>query len=196
MRAESTATRRRILDVTWKLMEKNVGRGVRMSDIAKEAGVSRQAVYLHFKSRAELLIATTRYVDEVKGVDARLAKTLNVESGREHLSAWIEFWGDHAPEIHGIARALMADLDTDDAAAAAWQDRMQAVRRGCKGVIEHLDRDGALAPAWTVATATDLLAAMLSVRQWEQLTIESGWSREEYVKRLDLQAFRTFVVER
>ena len=53
-------------------MEQRHGLGVSMGDIAKAAGISRQAVYLHFASRTELMIATTNYVDEVKGLNERL----------------------------------------------------------------------------------------------------------------------------
>jgi AcrR family transcriptional regulator len=57
--------------VAWRLMEERRGRGVRMRDIAEAAGVSRQAVYDHFGTRAKLLVATTHYVDEVRGLEER-----------------------------------------------------------------------------------------------------------------------------
>jgi AcrR family transcriptional regulator len=75
MSSNNIETRTRILDAAWKLLETGQGSGVRMSDIAKTAGISRQAVYLHFPTRAELLIATTRHLDVVKDVDARLMAT-------------------------------------------------------------------------------------------------------------------------
>ena len=67
-------TRRKILDTAWKLLEAG-GRPTRMSDFARAAGISRQALYLHFPSRAELLVAVTRHVDQVKDIDARLAES-------------------------------------------------------------------------------------------------------------------------
>ena len=51
----------RILDAALALLRE--GGPVRMSDIAKAAGVSRQAVYLHFPTRAQLLIAAARRLD-------------------------------------------------------------------------------------------------------------------------------------
>ena len=63
-------TRTRILAATLQLMEQRRGQGVRMSDIAGAAGVSRQAVYLHFGSRTELMVAATHYGDEVHGQPA------------------------------------------------------------------------------------------------------------------------------
>ncbi|MCA9734998.1 helix-turn-helix transcriptional regulator, partial [candidate division KSB1 bacterium] len=72
MSSKNKDTRTRILEVTWHLMEQQRGQGVRLADVAAAAGVSRQAVYLHFGSRTELMIATTAYVDEVKGLNDRL----------------------------------------------------------------------------------------------------------------------------
>ena len=65
-------TRKKILNSTLDLLEAGDPHRVRMSDIAKAAGVSRQAVYLHFPSRAELLIAATYLLDDRKGVEERL----------------------------------------------------------------------------------------------------------------------------
>ena len=56
------------------MMEERVGRNVRMGDVAKRAGVSRQAVYDHFGSRAELMVATVRYGDGVLGLNGRLRR--------------------------------------------------------------------------------------------------------------------------
>ncbi len=195
MTKEQNETRTTILNSAWALMKRGSGKGIRMSDIAKAANVSRQAVYLHFSSRAELLIAVTRHIDEINNVDERMHEVLQSENGREHLRLWIEFWGNHLPKIHSVARMLMADRYTDEAAEAAWLDRMAAVRHGCNAAIKHLQKDGALAKGWSVKSATDMLASMLSVAQWEQLTQESGWSNKEYIKRMDAIAAQTFAMD-
>src|SRR5918996_5485583 len=108
-------TRTRILEATWRLMVGRDGRGVRMRDVAEEAGVSRQAVYDHFGSRADLMVATVRHGDEVLGLDGRLRRYRAATGGIERLGAIIEFWGNYVPEIHGIARALLGAPGTDEA---------------------------------------------------------------------------------
>ena len=193
MSRETNETRTRILDAAWKLLEASRGSGVRMSDIAKAAGISRQAVYLHFPTRAELLIATTRHLDEVKGVDARLAASRNAATGRERLDAFIEAWGDYIPEINGVAKALLAMKDTDEAARLAWADRMEAVRDGCQAAVAALKNDGLLSPRHSVKEATDILWSLLSVQTWEQLTDECGWSQRHYVKSMKGLAKKTLV---
>ena len=59
-------TRIRIMEAAARLLEQHQGQGVRMSDVAREAGLSRQAVYLHFGNRANLLVETARYGDVVE----------------------------------------------------------------------------------------------------------------------------------
>nr|GGH92940.1 hypothetical protein GCM10011355_03610 [Aquisalinus luteolus] len=163
------------------MLEASPHKAVRVGDIAKEAGISRQALYLHYPTRAELLIATARYIDEVKNIDERLAAS-RAATGINRLDAFIEAWGGYIPEIYGIGRAFMAMMDTDEAARAAWGDRMQAVRHGCAAAIRALKEAGALNPDYSETAATDILWTLLSVRNWEQLTIDCGWSQADYVE--------------
>jgi len=193
MSSEIIETRTRILEATVRMLEEHGGRGVRMADIAQAAGISRQAVYLHFASRTELLVAATRYLDDVLDVDARLAPSRAAKSGVERLALYIECWGHYIPEIYGVAKALLLAQDTDEAAAAAWRDRMLAMRDGCRAAIDALHSDGTLASEWTPKIATDALWTMLLVPNWEHLTVECGWSTQEYVRWMQLVARQTFV---
>ncbi len=195
MSSEILSTRDRILEAAWKQLEINQGTGVRMGDIARQAGISRQALYLHFSKRAELLIATTRYIDEVKGVDARLAASRGAATGVERLDAYIEAWGNYIPEIYAVARALLAMRETDAAAAAAWTDRMQAMRHGCEAAIAALQRDNMLSAEHSLEDAVDILWTLLSVRTWEELTIDCGWPQRKYVATTKAIATRLLVAD-
>ena len=195
MSSEDLETRTRILVATVGMLEEHGGRGVRMGDIAKAAGISRQAVYLHFASRTELLVAATKYLDELLDVDRRLAPSRAAKSGVERLALYIEAWGNYIPEIYGVAKALLLMQDNDEAAAAAWKDRMLAMRDGCRAAINALHADGTLAPEWTPKRAADALWTMLLVPNWENLTGECGWSTKQYVRWMKVLASRTFVEE-
>jgi hypothetical protein len=70
---------------------------------------------------------------------------------------------------------------------------MGAVRESCREAIEALDRDGMLAPEWSREEAVDLMWTMLSIRNWEQLTIECGWAQDRYVDRMQKILKRAFV---
>lgn len=196
MSSEGIDTRTRILEATVRTLEESGGRGVRMGDIAKETGISRQAVYLHFASRTDLLVAATRYLDEKLDVNRRLAPSRAATSGVERLRLYVECWGNYIPEIYGVAKALMMARDTDEAAAAAWQDRMLAMRDGCRAAIDALHADGTLVAGWTRPKATDALWTMLLVPNWENLTMACGWSTKQYVRRMQAIAERAFVADR
>jgi len=195
MSSENIETRARILEATVKMLEGGEGRGVRMGDIAAAAGISRQAVYLHFTSRTELLVAAVKHLDEVLESDRRLAPSRAATSGVKRLELYIESWGRYIPQIYRVAKGLMLAQDTDEAAAAAWKDRMLAMRDGCRAAIEALHADGSLAPEWTPRRATDALWTMLLVPNWENLTIECGWSAQQYIRWMKTLAKRTFVEE-
>ena len=125
MSSKKKSTREKILAASLELLETGQGNSVRMSDIAAKVGISRQALYLHFRTRGDLLIATTHYVDELHGGDARLVPSRTAKTGIERLAAFIDAWSDFLPEIYGIGKALLAMRDTDPEAAAAWDTRMQ-----------------------------------------------------------------------
>lgn len=182
MSSKNSLTRNRILKSTWKLLEDGTNTAVRMSDIAKSAGISRQALYLHFPNRAELLVATTHYLDQIYDSDARLAASRNASTGAERLTSFIDAWGNYIPKIHGVAKALMVMQETDPEAASAWSQRMQDVRSGCQAAVQALKSDGALTQDLTIRRATDMLWTLLSVRNWEQLRLECGWSQAQYIR--------------
>jgi len=194
MSSKDRETRTRILDAALHLLIERGGKGVRMGDIAKQTGISRQAVYLHFASRADLLEATTRYLDEESDIDGRLAASRAAKTGEERLEAYIAAWSDYLPVIYPAAKALLLAKGSDEAAAAAWADRMAAMRDGCRAAIEALAADGRLSSEWPVRRAIDALWALLSVETWEQLTVTCGWTGEEYRRWMHLLARRTFVL--
>jgi len=193
MSSKESKTRTKILDATWRLMEKQRGKGVRMSDIAKKAGVSRQAVYLHFDSRVELMSATTKHIDEVLGLDERFARVQGAKNAGEALEFFIEVWGNYIPEIYGISKALLAVRDEDEAAAAAWDECMECLRSASDEIVDGLDREGVLSARWDKEEAGELLFSMLSVQNWEQLTLGCGWTQAGYVEGMTLMLRRTLV---
>ena len=193
MSSKSPDTRTRILMAALHLLEAGQGNDVRMVDIAKKAAISRQALYLHFRTRTELLIATTHYLDDMKGSEARLVPSRTAKSGIERLDAFVEAWGNYIPDIYGIARALLAMKDTDKEAAAAWDARMRDMREGCEAAVKALQADGMLSSAQAPGEATDILWTILSVRNWEHLTVHCGWSQKKYLKAIKSLTRRLFV---
>lgn len=153
----------------------------RMSDIAKTAGISRQAIYLHFPNRTDLFIATTKYQDAVFAVEERLAESRAAQTGEARLIAFATAWGNYIPLIYGVAKTLMVMRATDPDAARAWDERMEDMREGCAAAVAALVRDGALTDTMTPQEATDFMWSQLSISQWELLTRDCGWSQARYL---------------
>jgi AcrR family transcriptional regulator len=174
-------------------MEQKHGQAVRVQDIANATGISRQAVYLHFPSRAGLLAATTHYLDEVLCPPDRLQAFCAATSGVEKLDGYLDFWCNYIPEIYGLAKSLIVLAEVDEAALAAWDERMQDVRDSCREVVTQLAKEGNLALQWTEEQAVDLMWASLAVENWEKLTLQSGWSQTQYVAGMK-QSLRLMLV--
>ncbi|MEO1139670.1 MAG: TetR/AcrR family transcriptional regulator [Pseudomonadota bacterium] len=194
MSSEKNPTRIRILKAAWEMLDSNPGVAARMSDIAKKAGVSRQALYLHFPNRTELFIETTKYQDEVFGVQDMLVASRTAPDGLARLDAYVECWGNYIPKIFGVAKTLIVMKETDEDADRAWSDRMGDMREGCAAAVAALARDGALKPNWTEETATDFLWVLISVANWELLTRACGWSQEAYLAQIKATA-RTMLTQ-
>lgn len=189
MSREKNETRQKILDSTLKLLEKSSGgKEVRMSDIAKEAGISRQAVYLHFPTRADLLIAVTYRLDEIYDAAGRLIKPAQAKTGALRLDAYIEAWLGYLPLIYGVVKAMMDMRDDDEAANEAYDLRMQHIRNACETTILVLKDDKQLQSHLTVEVATDILWTLLSIPVWEQYRFKCGWTAQECIQRTQINA--------
>ena len=184
MSSDPIDTRTKILEGALALLEAQPEKLPRMTDFAKRAGISRQAVYLHFTNRLELLVAATKLQDQQNRIDDRLAASRTASSGKDRLDAFVTAWGSYIPIIYPVARALIAISDTDEEARAAWEDRMQDMREGCAAAVQALRADCTLPDVIDAEQATDFLWTLLSVRNWEQLTQTCGWSQECYLDTL------------
>ncbi len=177
-------TRAKILNAARNLLEEKQGIGVRMGDIAKAAKVSRQALYLHFDSKTALVSATRDYVDQIHKVDAQIARITALETADLRLSAYVTFWAEYLPKIYGLARALYASRELDEASGAAWDECMVAHFAMCQKIANDMGQENRLAQGWGTLEAAQMMFNLLSFPMWEALAIHSGWSADAYVKRM------------
>ena len=176
-------TRVRILDAALAALEDNP-REVNMRRVAQLAGLSRQAVYLHFANRAALLIAAARHVDERFDLQYRFEPVVTAATAEQLLARYAEFLASYNPLLYGVVRAADAARRGDPAVAAAWTDRLRNRRRGSYRVATRLAAWGRLAPAWTPRTAGDWLTAQASVKVWEELVLDLGWSSGRFTETM------------
>jgi AcrR family transcriptional regulator len=189
-----TDTRERILAATWKLMEEAKDLQVRIADIAAAAGVSRQAVYLHFGNRANLLLAAVQYRDMTSPTGA-IKRAAEEEPIPEALANFVAAWFAHIPRIQPVAGLLAAASQIDPEARVAWDDRMALLRRLSLALAQRLSDGGALRPEWTVQQAADWIWHRTHLDGWRHLVAERDWDAAEYGRRVSASLARDLLKE-
>ncbi len=180
MSSGDPATRARILLAARELLEKTPGTPVSMGQIARHAGLSRQALYLHFADRAGLFVEVSRMADAAARTPERQRRVDQAPTARDALREAIALQATLKPELRGIATALDVLRRTDPAAGAAWKEREHARLQRCETVATRLHAEGDLAAVWDVPTAARLLWAATSQRVWDDLVVDQGWSTSQY----------------
>jgi AcrR family transcriptional regulator len=184
-RTKPDATRDRLLEAAARLIVERGYYHVGMDEIARSAGVSRQAVYQgHFRSKAELLLALVARLDELADVPHKVGRLREARDGVEALDIAIEVVTSIEREIHDGARVFDAARMADPAFETAWQDRMRLRRGFSEMAVRRLAAEGRLADGWGVDEASDYVWATLGTWTYQALIVERGWSHERYVEKL------------
>jgi AcrR family transcriptional regulator len=177
-------SRTQILDAALALITKRGEAGLTMAEIGKAARVSRQAVYLNFADRGDLLLALVRYIDERRGLKQELQKLIDAPTGLAALRELVSLQTRMNPGVWAIARALDAVRRTDAAVERSWQDRLKSRLEGCRAVVARLARDGVLRKDLPVNAAADILWSVTSLGAWEDLVLQRRWRAAEYEERI------------
>jgi AcrR family transcriptional regulator len=184
-RAKSDDTRERLLDAATRLIVERGYHQVGMDEIARVAGVSRQAVYQgQFRNKAELLLALLARADELADVPRRVGRMREAHDGVQALEIAVEVVTSIERDIHDCARVFDAARTADPAFETAWQDRMRLRRGFSRAAVHRLEAEGRLADGWTAEEAGDYLWAALSTSTYQALVVERGWSEERYMEML------------
>jgi len=186
-------SRSRILDAAWRLIASRRRATVTLAEIGRAAGVSRQAVHLHFGNRAGLLVAMVRHRDQASPIVRAFAVIAVQEDARRALEAYLRNWCRYIPEILPVARALQAAAITDPSAREAWEDRMDRLRRGLRRMIARLHDEGLLESGWRVREAAEWCWSEIHLDNWQHMVAESGWSPTRYTDRLVRTVFAVLV---
>src|SRR5476649_1239166 len=120
-----------------------------MGEVAAKAGLSRQAVYLHFPNRSALLAALS------EGFAAAAARVpADAPSARAGLTALVAWLAEEHPRAWPLARRL--GENPGDAS------RLIA----CRKLAERFREEGALSPHLSPAAAADLLFTLTALSVW------------------------------
>lgn len=176
------STRERILSAAWQVARERGSVQFTLAEVAARAGVSRQALYLHFDNRPGLLVEMARRVDHTSGFVGRIAAARRrpaLQGFRQVLRLWYE----HLEEILPVARALEAAAITADEGAKAYHDRMRAWHDTLGICVDALADAALLRREWSVDQATDWVWARTHPAGYEYLVRQRHWPARTVTER-------------
>lgn len=179
MSSKTSDTRQRILVAARSLIEER-GYDVGLGEIGKRAGISRQAVYLHFSSKAQLLTELVTWVEQQADLGTLLAPVRAAKTGEEALRALIDAGAAFEPQIHTLARATEYARDYDPTINAIVADRMQSRFDGMRAVVVRIAAEDRLADGWDIDTAAAFVWALTAPATFHLLVVERGWTPQDW----------------
>jgi AcrR family transcriptional regulator len=178
------STRELLLDAAASLLVEPGDDELSLGRVAQRAGVSRQALYLHFASRAALIIATVEHINQSLGLEDRIRAIRQAADGSaalEHAMSTICWHNDRAgPALMALGRLIASDPE----AAAAWQGRGAGRRSLLLEVTKRLGQEGKLRDGLDAAAAADLLSAIAHPVLLHELVTRRRWSRRRATAEL------------
>ncbi len=174
-------TRTQILEAARALFEELGYYGAGLEAVAKKAGVSRQAIYLHFPSKAELLTALHLHVFDTDVVPA-LARhpVTDAMPALDVLDATITADVEIVAQVWRIHESLMLARRQHPEVEQTLRPREEEHYDGLIDVGRRLEREGALPPTMPVGLFADMLWGLMNIGTFRNLVIERGWSLDQY----------------
>jgi AcrR family transcriptional regulator len=155
--------------------------GAGLEAVAKKAGVSRQAIYLYFPSKVELLAALHLHVFDTDVLPAlRLHPTTDAMTALEVLDATIAADVEIVARVWRIHESLTLARRQHPEVDQTLIPREEEHYDGLLDVGRRLEREGALPPTMTVGLFADMLWGLMNLGTFRNLVIERKWSLDQY----------------
>ncbi|MFL5884321.1 MAG: TetR/AcrR family transcriptional regulator [Thermoleophilaceae bacterium] len=191
--ARSRRTRSLLLSAARAILEEDGFEALTMSAVAVRSGVTRRAVYLHFGSRAELVGGLFDHVAAEEGLEQSVGRVWDAPDAAGALDEWARHLARYHTRLLAVDRAVER-VRRQDRDAARHRDRVvRAKLANCRRLAQRLADEAVLAEPWTMATATDMLFALISSDVIEGLTVDRRWSRQKLGDHLSLLLRSTFI---
>jgi AcrR family transcriptional regulator len=168
-----------ILDAARELFETHGYHAVGLEAVATKAGVSRQAIYLHFDSKAALLQALHERINDLDVVPV-MTTVWKAPGALAGLAAFVAATTATASKIVGIYTALDAASRTDPQVAASMKLGHQRRYADCLRMATWLDTEGLLAAGITRGHAADVIWAIANIPTFTLLIRDRHWPQTRW----------------
>ncbi|GAY14264.1 TetR/AcrR family transcriptional regulator [Mycobacterium sp. shizuoka-1] len=142
MSRPSSGTRERIQDVARELFGQKGVQRTSLQDIADRLGITKPALYYHFKSREDLVRSILQpLIDEGERFVAEQEARTDPATPRELLEGYFDFHYRHRADLMLVITELttLADLGLIDT-LLAWRERLCALVFGPRPTLEQSAR--------------------------------------------------------
>jgi AcrR family transcriptional regulator len=174
-------TRTQILEAARGLFEELGYYGAGLGAVATKAGVSRQAIYLHFPSKAELLTALHLHIFATDVAPAMERHPLTDEmTALDALDATIAIDVVVASKVWRIHEALTTARRQHPEVEETLRPREEERYGQLLDLGHRLKREGELPPKVRPGMFADMLWGLVSVGTYTSLVNERGWSLGRY----------------
>lgn len=175
-------TRDRIVAAARSLMSERGWAGTTVQAIAEEAGVAPQTVYASFGNKPSIL----KGMRETMIRDARITELMDEAAGEPRASRRLELWAklvrqqmETSYDVIAIHReAARSDASVAEAYRRVLDNRARVFAEFVAGLGDQL------AAGLDAKAATDLLWAFSNEGLWQELTMERGWSPQDFERWL------------
>ena len=174
-------TRIQILEAARTVFEELGYYDAGLGAVARKAGVSRQAIYLHFPSKAELLTALHLHIfatDVVPAIERH--PNTDAVSALAALDAMIAVDVEVVSKVWRIHEALQMARRQHPEVEETLRPREEEHHGELLDLGRRLKREGALPRNIRVGLFADMLWGLMSVGTYRSLVIERGWSLDQY----------------
>jgi AcrR family transcriptional regulator len=174
-------TRAQILEAARAMFEEHGYHGAGLEAVARKAGVSRQAIYLHFPSKAELLAALHMQIfttDVVPAVERH--PITDSTSALDALDATIAVDTEVVSTVWRISEVLAVARRQHPEVEQTLKPRDDERYGELLNLGHRLEKEGELPPTIGAALFADMLWGLMNTGTYRNLVIERGWSLDEY----------------
>lgn len=195
MSTKRDETRNRLLAAARALFEDRGYHEVGLEQIGSAAGVSRQAVYLHFGSKPQLLVDLFAWVEDQERLGDLLGPVFAATSGVQALGLLVEAHARFEPKIARLAGVAESARRTAPEMDELVRGRMDLRLQGMRQVVARIHEEGQLRTGWTVDDATGFVWTLLSPAAHQLLVGELGWTSRRWSARTKRLLFDALVVD-
>jgi len=188
--AQARETRRQIVEAARKLFTERGYTGATIQEVAKEAGVAPETIYAVFENKRAIL---AHLIDISVGGDDQPVPLLQrpgpqavfqEQDSRRQLRLFARDISVILERVAPIFEMMRLAAKTEPDIADLLQNLLSQRLHNMAAFVQNLSEHGPLREGLVDAEAAEIVWTLTSPEVFRLLTVDRGWSREQYIRWL------------